>query len=76
MDFRFSQEHEMFRATVARFAREELAKHVSTMEETDRFPVEVFRKLGEMGVADQRLQDVRLQRSVLRSHHPGGLDGP
>jgi len=37
MDFRPSQEHEMFRAAVARFAREELAKHVKTMEETDRF---------------------------------------
>jgi alkylation response protein AidB-like acyl-CoA dehydrogenase len=49
MDFRPKQEHEMFRGAVARFARAELAKHVRTMEETDRFPVEIFRKLGEMG---------------------------
>jgi alkylation response protein AidB-like acyl-CoA dehydrogenase len=49
MDFRPSQEHEMFRASVARFARVELAKHVRSMEETDKFPVEIFRKLGEMG---------------------------
>ena len=48
MDFRPSQEHEMFRAAVARFAREKLAKHVKTMEETDKFPVEIFRILGEM----------------------------
>ena len=49
MDFRPTQEHEMFRDAVARFAREELTKYVKPMEETDRFPVEVFRSLGEMG---------------------------
>ncbi len=49
MDFRPSQEHEMFRQAVARFAREELAKQVKPMEATDRFPVEVFRSLGQMG---------------------------
>lgn len=49
MDFRARQEHEMFRAAVARFARAELAKHVKTMEETDKFPVEIFPILGEMG---------------------------
>ena len=49
MDFRPSQEHEMFRQAVARFAQEELAKHVKPMEATDKFPVEVLRGLGEMG---------------------------
>jgi len=49
MDFRPSQEHEMFRQAVARFAREELARHVKPMEATDTFPVEIFRGLGEMG---------------------------
>ncbi len=49
MDFRPKPEHEMFRAEAARFARAEVAKHVKTMEESDRFPLEIFRKLGEMG---------------------------
>ena len=49
MDFQPRQEHEMFRAAVARFACAELAKHVKSMEETDKFPVEIFRILGEMG---------------------------
>ena len=39
MDLRPSQEHEMFRTAVARFAREKLVQHVKTMEETDKFPV-------------------------------------
>lgn len=49
MDFRPSQEHEIFRHAVARFARQELARYVQPMETDDRFPVEVFRSLGEMG---------------------------
>jgi len=49
MDFRPSQEHVMFREAVARFAQEELSKYVKPMEETDKFPLEVFRSLGEMG---------------------------
>ncbi len=49
MDFRPKPEHEMFRGEVARFARAEVARHVKSMEESDRFPLEIFRKLGEVG---------------------------
>src|SRR3972149_2583078 len=49
MDFRPSQEHVMFREAVARFAQEELTRHVKPMEATDKFPVEVFPSLGQMG---------------------------
>ncbi len=49
MDFRPTQEHEIFREAVARFAQEELGKYVKPMEQTDKFPLEVFRSLGEMG---------------------------
>jgi len=49
MDFRPSQEHVMFREAVTRFAQEELSKYVKPMEETDTFPLEVFRSLGQMG---------------------------
>jgi alkylation response protein AidB-like acyl-CoA dehydrogenase len=49
MDFRPSQEHVMFREAVSRFAQEEQSKYVKPMEETDKFPLEVFRALGQMG---------------------------
>ncbi|MGE5849029.1 MAG: acyl-CoA dehydrogenase family protein [Candidatus Methylomirabilota bacterium] len=49
MDFRPSQEHVMFREAVSRFAQEGLSKYVKSMEETDKFPLEVFRSLGQMG---------------------------
>ncbi|HSD51369.1 MAG TPA: acyl-CoA dehydrogenase family protein [Candidatus Methylomirabilis sp.] len=49
MDFRPNPEHVMFREAVARFAQEELSKYVKPMEETDKFPLEVFRSLGQMG---------------------------
>ncbi len=49
MDFRSSEAHEMFREAVSRFAQEELTKHVKPMEDTDKFPLEVFRSLGQMG---------------------------
>ena len=49
MDFRPSPEHVMFREAVARFAQEELSKYVKPMEETDTFPLEAFRSLGQMG---------------------------
>ncbi|MFQ5856643.1 MAG: acyl-CoA dehydrogenase family protein [Anaerolineae bacterium] len=49
MDFNFTQEQLMFQEAVARFAVEELAPHIPQMEETDRFPVEVFAKLGDLG---------------------------
>ncbi len=49
MDFRSSESHEMFREAVSRFAQVELTKHVKPMEDTDKFPLEVFRSLGQMG---------------------------
>ena len=49
MDYRFTAEPRMFREAVARFAREQLERYVPQMEETDRFPVDVFKKLGDLG---------------------------
>lgn len=49
MDFGLTSEQLMFRDAVARFATEELEVYVPQMEETDRFPVQVFRKLGDLG---------------------------
>jgi alkylation response protein AidB-like acyl-CoA dehydrogenase len=39
----------MFQEAIARFAKEKLEPYVKTMEATDRFPVEIFKVLGELG---------------------------
>ncbi|MBF8279192.1 MAG: acyl-CoA dehydrogenase domain protein [candidate division NC10 bacterium] len=49
MDFSFTPEQLMFREAVSRFAKKELEPYVKGMEATDRFPVEVFKKLGDLG---------------------------
>jgi len=49
MDFSLTPEQKMFQEAVARFAKEKLEPYVKTMESTDRFPVEVFKVLGELG---------------------------
>ena len=46
MDFRARQEREMFRSAVARFAREELAKHVKTMGTSEINRVIIAGQLG------------------------------
>jgi hypothetical protein len=54
LDFSFSPEHEAVRDTVRRFCQEEVAPLVREAEETERFPVELFRRWGEMGLIGAR----------------------
>ena len=49
MDFSLTEEHRIFRQTIAEYSRKELEPYVARMEATDRFPREVFNKLGELG---------------------------
>jgi len=49
MDFSLTPEQLMFQDTIARFAKERLEPYVKGMEATDRFPVEVFKMLGDLG---------------------------
>ncbi len=49
MDFTLSKEHKMIQAAAREFARKELEPIVDEMEEKEEFPVEVFRKAGELG---------------------------
>ena len=46
----FSEEHEMFRASVRRFVAEELAPHHATWEEAGVVPRETWRKAGKAGL--------------------------
>jgi alkylation response protein AidB-like acyl-CoA dehydrogenase len=50
MDFSLSAEHEQARDLVRRFCRDEIAPRVAEAEESDTFPVEIFRKWGDLGL--------------------------
>lgn len=54
LDFSFSPEHEAVRDTVRRLCRDELAPLVADAEEHERFPREVFRRWGELGLLGVR----------------------
>lgn len=50
MELRFTEEQEMMRKMVRDFAQNEIAPVVEHMEETDEYPLEVVRKMGEYGL--------------------------
>ncbi len=48
--FDLSQEHEDFRASVRDFAEKEIAPHVAQWDKDHHFPVDLVRKLGDLGL--------------------------
>jgi acyl-CoA dehydrogenase len=50
MQLFFTEEQEMMRRMVRDFAQNEIAPQVEKMEETDEFPLELIRKMGEYGL--------------------------
>jgi short-chain 2-methylacyl-CoA dehydrogenase len=50
MSFELSPEHEDFRRIVRDFAEKEVAPHVAEWERSHHFPVDLVRKMGEMGL--------------------------
>ncbi len=50
MELRFTEEQEMMRKMVRDFAEERIAPFVETMEETDEFPIEIVKQMGELGL--------------------------
>jgi short-chain 2-methylacyl-CoA dehydrogenase len=50
MTFELSPEHEQFRRTVRDFAEKEIAPHSAEWDRTHHFPVDVVRKMGELGL--------------------------
>jgi len=54
MDFTFSEEQEQVRDMVRRFCANEMAPLVEEAEETERFPREMFKKWGELGLLGVR----------------------
>jgi alkylation response protein AidB-like acyl-CoA dehydrogenase len=54
MDFSLSSEHQQLRDLVRRFCQTEIAPLVHQAEETETFPVAIFRKWGELGLLGVR----------------------
>lgn len=50
MFFEFSQEQEMLRKSIREFAEAEVAPKAAEWDEKDHFPIELWEKLGEIGV--------------------------
>lgn len=50
MCLEFTEEQEMMRKMVRDFAQNEIAPFIETMEETDEYPLQIIRKMGEYGL--------------------------
>jgi butyryl-CoA dehydrogenase len=50
MDFRLTEEQRMIRRMVRDFAEKEIAPRAEEIDETDRFPDALFRRMGELGL--------------------------
>ena len=55
MDFAFSDEQTMVRATVAAFARERLAPNYTRWDRNDEFPSALWREMGDLGLFGLRV---------------------
>ena len=49
MDFKFTEEQELFRRTASQFAKKEIAPMVEDLEQREEFPVEILKRMGELG---------------------------
>lgn len=50
MEFELSEEHRMIQRMVQEFAEKEIAPRAEEIDETDRFPEDLFRRMGELGI--------------------------
>ena len=50
MNMNFSEEQRMMRKMVQDFAQKEITKEIKRMEEEDRYPKEIIKKMGELGL--------------------------
>ena len=51
----FTEEHELFRATIKRFCLEEIAPHSHQWEDAGEYPKELFRRAAELGLFGIRI---------------------
>ena len=76
-DLYFTDEHRVFRETVQRFVRTEVAPHVDAWEAAGGFPRSLYRKCGELGLLGPRLAGVAGSRrlGLLPAAFPGSRRG-
>ncbi len=46
----FTEEHDLFRETIKRFSREEIARHAGEWEDAHAYPKALFKKAGDLGL--------------------------
>ena len=51
----FTEEHELFRATIKRFCRDEIARYAKDWEDAHAYPRELFKKAAELGLFGIRI---------------------
>jgi alkylation response protein AidB-like acyl-CoA dehydrogenase len=59
----FSEQHEMFRATVRAFVDKEVAPHVEEWEAAGRMPKTLWRRMGELGFFGLEISTRRTRRT-------------
>ena len=57
MDFDLSDEQRMIQEMVADFSASELAPHAAEIDRTERFPIEIYRKLNELGLCGMNVPE-------------------
>ena len=50
MDFKFSEREELLRKSMREFAEKEIPPRMEAMEETGEFPVDLLKKMGDVGI--------------------------
>ncbi len=50
MDYQLSEEHLLFQETVRQFVEREIAPRAAEIDATDRFPRDIFERMGELGL--------------------------
>jgi len=50
LDFQFTEEQQQLRKSVREFAEQEIAPHVMEWDESARFPIEIVKELGSLGL--------------------------
>src|SRR5450759_2034183 len=50
MDFKFTEEHLLIKQTVRDFAEKEIAPRAEDIDSTDKFPTDIFTRMGDLGI--------------------------
>ena len=58
MDFTLTEEHQLFKDTARKFAEKELALLAAEADNNRSFPMEVYRKVAELGFVGQFIPEV------------------